>query len=228
MIKRKIREGELSAYYYKDHPGYYIMYFHDYTSSSYNSNKNTYLNPQQYTTPECIICIISELFKVQNEKSDLDVDCKYVNSLNVMMVRIDRIKPIKKLVSIITGFNVVFKHIYENYYSVSIKTCMSIYYLLNFTLVFFMTISSLNSSSTYTISDGSAKKLIDCINKIKAPYYYRYMMSSRVLHYKDFKMYQNDLEGYPDYKIKLNYGNTANIEETLLNHILLLRMILLI
>jgi len=214
MIKRIMCDGELSAYYYKDHPGYYVMYFHDYTGSSFG-NENTYLNPTQYTSPQSIINIIHELFQIQNKKMDIDPDMENINSLHIAMVRIDTIKSIKQLCNKFQDFNINFESVdapvgnLSHYYSVSIKTFKSIHYLLNFTLMIFITISSLNSSGTYTVTDSVAKKLVGCINNINSPYFVRYLIASRILLRKDFYALKSDLEMYEGHKLVLHPGNTA-------------------
>lgn len=209
MIKRKIHSGEVSAYYYKNHPGYYIMYFHDYTGSSYSEEDN-YLNPRQYIAPQSVINIICELFNIQNKKLDIDADMKYINSLYVMMVKINHVKTVKQLSNKFPDFITEFiPSELPNHFSVNIKTFRNIHYLFNFVLTLFMTIASLDESNKYQILNSSAQKLVSCINNINAPYFVRYMMSSRILEKKDFNSLKKDLERSDNHSITLNYGTTA-------------------
>ena len=212
MIKRKVHEGEVSGYYYNNHVGYYVMYFRDYTGISYSTEHN-HLNPTQYTSPQAVINIISEVLPAYNKIVDKDKDMSYINTLYIMTIRIDNIKTIKQVVDKFSDYHVSFElnefFKQSHYYSVIIKTKRTIYHLLNFTQVIFTTILSTNSISAYHVSDSSASKLIKCVNIINAPYYVRYIMASRILYLKDFNILKQELENYNDHKITLNHGTTA-------------------
>lgn len=67
MIKRKLHEGEISGYYYGKTVSYYVMYFHDYNGVSYETN-NIYLNPNQYTSPQAILNIVSEIMSAHKKE----------------------------------------------------------------------------------------------------------------------------------------------------------------
>ncbi|AYV80942.1 MAG: methyltransferase domain [Harvfovirus sp.] len=209
MIKRIIKEGEVSGYYYKGTVGYYVLHFRDVRGVSFANH--SYVNPSQYSSAQAVIHMVSEV--LENKKVIVDQDMICVNTFHVMLVRIDNMRTIESFVKGERFVNVFVEIVpcdnLHHYYSVTVKTRMSIYYLLNFVQTLFITIASLNSGD-FHVADALAIKLVRCLNYVDAPYFIRYLMASRILYRKDFKALKVDLENCRGHIVSLNYGTTAN------------------
>jgi 2-polyprenyl-3-methyl-5-hydroxy-6-metoxy-1,4-benzoquinol methylase len=66
------------------------------------------------------------------------------------------------------------------------------------------------NSAEIDVTAGIADKLVKCLNIVNAPYFVRYMVASRVLNAKDFRIVKSELEKCDDHKLVLNFGTTAD------------------
>lgn len=208
MVKKNLRQGEISGYYYKETSSYYIVHFRDF-GSSYEGT-DAYNNLAQYISPQIVVNIISELFNA-NKRKENDFDDVNINTFYVMRVKIDSINKINKLIPffkdcVITITPAGSKDI--KIYTIVVKTKKSIYYLFNFVIILF-TIIGVKNDGLFKVIESNADKLVNCVNVVGVPYFIRYSLISKILKHKDFTRLKSQFESLKDCKMSLNYGNTA-------------------
>lgn len=212
MQVRSIRRGVAFGFYKKNTINEYIVYFQDAQNEiSYKEHHNQefeYLNKLRYNSPIFVLNALTEFFKATYvTNNNYDIDLAYTNTFIVNLVQIDMTA--KK---IITKFNLYFpdlnihvKEMAAESYEITITTTKNLYYLLNFVNVYFGLISIINTNDL-DFNDGTVSRLINSLNVVNAPYYVRYLISSRVIvSNKIFQKYKNLLEAKD---MILNFGNT--------------------
>ena len=222
MLKRILANGELSGYYYNNpevKKGYYILYFKDYDGSSYSYNSDeSYLNPSQYVSSRAVLAIINEVLPLTHHDPDIDKDNININTFHIMNIFVNHYGSIKKLIRLFpeSETKINFAPIKNNdgydlegFYKLTITTKRNFNYLINLVFVL-MTIITALKYNDYNVSDSLAEKLVKSTHNINAPYFVRYIISSRILSKKDFTKNKSLLEKSSSNKIYLHHGNTAD------------------
>ncbi|AYV75739.1 MAG: methyltransferase domain-containing protein [Terrestrivirus sp.] len=222
MLKRVLANGELSGYYYNNpeiKKGYYILYFKDYDGSSYSyNNDESYLNPSQYVSSRAVLAIINEVLPLTQHDTNVDKDNTNINTFHIMNVLVNHFGSIRKLIRLFPESETKINFVsvknndgsdLEGFYKLTITTKRSFNYLINLVFVLMTIITSLKYNN-YNVSDSLAEKLVKCTHNIDAPYFVRYIISSRILSKKDFIRNKSLLEKSSNNKIYLHHGNTAD------------------
>ena len=209
---KSIRKGTAFGYYKKDSNQEFVIYFKDGDGEmSYKESTDQefeYLNNLQYTSPIFVLNAVSDFFNtVCQKQADDDVE----GESNVLFVNLAHIQNkafnvVEKLEPFFTDVQISIERKVANNYQITIKTKKSLYYLLNFVVVYFGIISWINQNDM-DMSDNLIEKLLKCANNIDAEYYTRYIFASRILVTpKNFRKFKPLIEK-PN--MKLFYGNTA-------------------
>lgn len=212
MLIRTNRKGIMYGFYKKNSEIDYIVYFRDGINEvSYKESKDQefeYLNKLRYMSSVFVINAISEFFKSTVKKIHADDIDGYDNIFFVNIVAINgrSYNVIKKFPEYFPEFNINIDKKTYNGYQISITTKKNLYHLLNFVIIFFLTISIL-SDTDIDLDESILKKIIDSMNIVNAPYYIRYLISSRLItNHKLFHQFKKQLNTD---NIILNYGTTA-------------------
>jgi 2-polyprenyl-3-methyl-5-hydroxy-6-metoxy-1,4-benzoquinol methylase len=217
MIKRQIRNCEMSGFYKKGSSNTYMIYARDFDKCSFESysdnngcgNQYNYLNPKIYSSSTFVILAISEFFDTALKKCegcDTSGVTMHKISINAFPTNNKTLKLIDKLTSY---FDMIVTTNTTNGVSVTtFETKNTFHYMLN-AIVVIMTVTASMNNENLEVKDSFAKKLVQCVNRVDAPYYVRYFLSSRVLSKYDFQILKSSLEASKKHNIKLFLGDTA-------------------
>jgi hypothetical protein len=223
MIKKEVRNGEASGFYFGDFKHRYLLYFKDFSESSYSKNNNYYLNPEQYNSANMYFNLINEFFH-SNLKKENEYDLK----TNINKITINLIHKKSKSGKILDTFKEYHKNFIINFeeiddcfnsYKLTIETKDSVYLLLNYLYVILVSISLINGEHSF-FDDPLISKLIKSLNIIQSPYTIRYVISSRLLNSKTFYKYKSELEKWNGHKLILNPSYTQNHRKSFIKNLL--------
>lgn len=212
MLIKSIRKGKAYGCYPKNESQRYVIYFRDdIDDMSYKEDRDQsfeYLNKLRYTSPIFVLNAITEFLHNTSKKvHEKDID-GFTNTFKMVAVQID-----SQALSVINRMNKFFDKINikitkgaHQTYEIEITTHETLYMLLNFVIIYAGMISAMNNNDL-DLSENLIEKLINSINIIDAPYFIRYMLSSKLLTSK--KMFDSLKESLEKPGIKLQYGNTA-------------------
>lgn len=189
MVMREIRKGTAFGFFPKNSDGMkYIVHFRDHPSDpSYKEfvgQKGEYVNFLKYSSPLFVLNAIQDFFssamRTKHAKDDESFGCKFTNYAVYMSKQtfkmINKLIPFLPLISKYTA-----KPLEEcvNLYKISIL-CGSTYELLNMTFMLFSLIAILNNDDV-DFNDNMVLKIASAANVVKAPYYVRYVVASRMI-----------------------------------------------
>ena len=212
MQIRSIRKGKAYGYYPKNEPNRYMIYFRDDTEEmSYKEDKDQsfeYLNKLRYTSPIFVLNAITEFLhssaKKQHEKDIIG----QTHTFKSFAVQVDSyaFSTIIRINKFFDKFNIKITKKAQQTHEIEITTQESIYMLLNFVIVYFGLISSLNENDL-DLTENLIEKIITSLNIIDASYYVRYILSSKILTSK--KLFETLKGSLEKPGIQLQYGHTG-------------------
>lgn len=216
MVLKQIRKGMAYGYFHQSNNiPTYIIFFRDLTTEiSYKSNKDDkfdYVNVNQYTSPIFVTNVLTEFFnQTINKKNDIDTDeyqCEIVINLVYMNNQAKNI--CTKIFKYFPNIAIELIQLVDKHYKIIIRSTLNLHTVFNFTYMIFNIISLLNSGM-YDANIDMIEKMIRSVNIVDAPYYVRYIISSRLINSKKiFEQVKKNLEMFQKQKINLNFGNTA-------------------
>ena len=223
MIKKELRIGEGSGFYFGNSKNRYLLYFKDFLGSSYGKDENYYLNPKQYNSVNMYLNLINEFFH-STLKQENEYDTKYnINQITINMIHIKARsnKILNTFKDHYKNFELNFEEIYgcHNSYRLIVKTNDSVYLLLNYLYVVLVCISLINREHSF-FDESLILKLIKCLNIIQSPYIIRYLISSRLLNPKTFHKYKSELEKWNNHKLTLNPSYTTDHRKSFIKNLL--------
>jgi len=228
MILRKIRKGIAYGWYSNNNQSYNV-YFKDADNEvSYGNQEFEYLDTKRYNAIQLYQNILNEFFS-STLKNISEEDKETIGKEKEIYINLIYIKNIKDIIIFQKYFNEKYKieitHIEGKSYKLNIKTKQSFYELFNFfnILTLFLILSAIDEF--IEINEDTIKKYINSINIIDAPYFIRYIFSTKMLkNRKMFEKYKQELsniEKDKGDKIELKYGDTATQRKDIIKNILL-------
>jgi len=208
MQVKSMRKGFVFGFYPKGSRDTYIVYFADSDiDPSYKSMDQNFehLNTLKYSSPVFVINVITDIFGNALKLSNIDTNGTnselFVNMVNITNNTFEIINRIEKFYQ---DFTVDKKEVASNSYQMTISTNKPLSALLNFCIIYFCLISSLNNDE-FDSSGNTLNKMLDAINNTETPYYVRHIISARVL--KNQKLFDKFKGSIETSNIRLNYGN---------------------
>ena len=212
MIMNKLRQGFSFGWYASERQ--YLIYFSD-LGMSYKEHKDSdfeYLNAKRYSSPVCIMNLLSEYLREPLSKSsDDDVSAKNSCKLSFIETTNDIIKRFETTIPGIKCETTLLHSLTEKRqcYSITISTKNSLNYLLmivNLLCLF----STLMIRENMEIGDNLIEKYVNMMVQVDLPFYFRYKFSVLVLTSPNlFHKYQAVLEKSASATLKLDFGDTA-------------------
>ena len=211
---KSIRKGHAYGYYDdKSDNKTYVVYFDDSSNEmsykEYHNQQFEYLNTLQYTSPVCIVNLLSEFFKsAVSIKNKDDIVCK--NNLFCNLVKIEKrsIHIINKFLSYFTNVSMEIINKGLDIYTVNIFS-ENLYILIHFAHIIFITISCVGANDLY-IDNCLTEKLVNSVCELDSPYFVRYLILSRVVHRKSYNHIKNMINISPSHSYFLHFGNTED------------------
>lgn len=214
IVVKSVRHGNAYGYYdvNSDNKTYIIYFLDSSTEMSYkehNGQHFEYLNTLQYSSPVCIINLLSEFLRSSlYEKYNDEVLCE--NKIFCNLVKIE-----KRSVTIINKILVYFPNISMkltnkelDVYSVDIQ-CNNLYFLMHFTNMIFIILSYMGTNDLY-VDNHLIQKMINSMCELNAPYFVRYLISSRILNKKLYDHVKDLICTSPSHSYTINFGNTED------------------
>ena len=214
MVVKSIRKGHAYGYYdiRSDNKTYVVVFNDSSGEMSYKEHPNQqfeYLNTLQYTSPVCVINLLSEFFKTASlEKNKDDVICD--NKLFCNLVKIEKrsLSVINKMMLYFTSVTLELINKGADVYIVIIS-CNNLYELIHYASVIFITIAFLGTNDLY-IDSHLTQKLVNSICELEAPYFVRYLVLSRVIRHKLYNHIRTSINVSSVHTYDLHYGTTED------------------
>lgn len=227
MIVRDIRQGFGFGFYGTAEK--YLIYFSERNGKmSYKDNPNQsfeYLNKYKYTSPVFPLNAITQFFSSSIKSKHIDDTDEFKHKLVYYSCSIDfySLKNIKKISEYFKFINIEYAKQSPGTYKVKLSHT-NIYTLLHFATIFFGIISCFHNAHD-NVTDGIIEKILVSMNVLKAPYFARYIVSSRLIKNKaTFSKFKQLLNTD---SILIKYGNThMQRKEHIMNHVNLKRNII--
>lgn len=211
MVIKSLRQGKAFGYYDATDPQKYVVYFEDgknkmsYKEDSHQSYE--YCNNLKYTSPLFPVNAINEFFSYAT-KEQRDKDIVAENEFYCSMIQMNGYvsKLIKKL-ALYFKINIQIDQVAQQSYEMKFSGLTTLHHIINVAYVIMSYISIMNRNDLF-IDNPFINKIANAINSVSAPYYIRYILSSRTLNLSQFKSCKTALESHPESKITLHFGNT--------------------
>lgn len=214
LIARELRKGTLFGYYSEGDVETYNIYFRDgFNDISYPEFKDQqfeYVNATRYSSAQFILNALSDMCRDAYKKQDdvLDPSGVYTNSIIVNMIKLDGQRTLTAFLRHFPEVNIKVDDVAHKHYRLTFTTDKSLYYLLNFMVLFAAFIVTRNDTEYLFLDDVVVGKYFAALSVIDAPYFIRYNFKVELLRWLPFTKFKPILEASSRYPIEMCAGDT--------------------
>lgn len=202
-FERKIRKGRVFGWYTNDAATQFRLLFIDSPiDNSFGESEFEYLDTQRYASPQVPISMLTEAL-ASATKAVHESDTPEFTSSVETTINLPR-RLVNKFESVL-GFKVTCTEVARDHYKISV-TGNSVNEVLNLVQVLCFIACLVDKNTFIPLNEIAMEKYIGSLNKIKAPYYLRYLVASRAINNRvSFERLNKTLSTD---SIKLQYGDT--------------------
>lgn len=187
------------------------LWFRDHSEESSFANGSKaefeYLDKTRYASPYLPVSLITTCLNTCHRKIDpLDTDEHMAYAEFVLNVTSTRYA--KGFTNSYKDAEIKMTHLHGDYYNVVI-VAKTVHKVVNLTILFCL-MQALHDDDVWFLLDKDAvKKYLFALNAAEAPYFVRYLFSSKVIQNRNiFDQFREQLQGHETNKFAMNYGNT--------------------